>query len=236
MKLAFNAKQFRQNGRAIVDGKGLSAQAYASTFIRLEAGADQLRMVGPAQEADIPAQVQQAGVLFVPMADFARLIKMLLDSAAMELSADAESLHCGDVTFKVRPQSYYPDPTQAPKYHPTQDYPVVPCLHPNTPAELRGLFVGDIGIKVTQITYTLNPVTTVKAWQNPFEVMGTIWIDPEQTTGFIKVPRHLWELAINGQPPCEIWLRARLGRCLTRTDCKEFQDLLTTLHVACTKI
>ena len=61
-------------------------------------------------------------------------------------------------------------------------------------------------------------------WRN-----NAVWIDKEQTVGFMGINEEVWNFHIGGYQVCEKWLKDRKGRKLSKGDIEHYQKIVVAL-------
>lgn len=107
--------------------------------VRLEASGSSLVVTGPAAEAQVPAEVEEPGVLFLHAELFRRMLRMLnasdLGGRDVTIRVDAAGLQFADTRLGLERYGmhWFPDPTTAP-IEPPDD----PWVDPRAPTEQQG--------------------------------------------------------------------------------------------------
>jgi len=99
-------------------------------FFRIEAQGEQLRLTGRNVEAVIPATVYEAGVLFLRVTLFRRLLATMAENPTIAIQVTSEGLHFGDTKslWDVGDMLLYVDPAQAPPVHPAESQSQPPSM------------------------------------------------------------------------------------------------------------
>ena len=83
----------------------------------------------------------------------------------------------------------------------------------------------------------LNILTTTWQGSTPSREVGrisysdnSVWIDKEQTQGFLGVPEKIYNFYIGGYQVCQKWLKDRKGRVLSVEDIDHYQKIVVALN------
>lgn len=102
------------------DDKAKKNQGRKGPFMRWEVKDDQIRIDGNEASATIPATVHEAGVLFLKVTLFRKLLKTLTNEM-LKIQVTAEGLVMENIRLSKESSDMllYNDPDQAPRLHPS---------------------------------------------------------------------------------------------------------------------
>jgi hypothetical protein len=78
---------------------------------------------------------------------------------------------------------------------------------------------------ITELRGSRNPAVEKVSWSK-----NTVWLDKDQTIGFMGVREDVWNFHIGGYQVCEKWLKDRKGRILTKDDLNHYQKVVVALN------
>src|SRR5262249_29740517 len=122
MLFVVDRERLQQMIRLIRSGKRGKGSSAKRRYLRFEAKENTLMVSGVDYEAEFSATVYEPGVLFMVAQDFEKLLATFRDEPTMAFQANAEGFMFGNVRFKFGGERLllYPDPAQAPEFHPTE--------------------------------------------------------------------------------------------------------------------
>jgi len=144
MKVIVERVLFFNTIKLTTDKRDRRKWLYDTSFIRMEANADRLKLTGRTVEADIPAAVFVPGVSFIRARSFYKAVQLAPKDKELHLDVKLDGIHIGDVTmpWEAGDALLYVDPAKAPARHPDADKaeageagpkPVQPRLFPHKP-------------------------------------------------------------------------------------------------------
>jgi predicted helicase len=77
---------------------------------------------------------------------------------------------------------------------------------------------------ITQMTGNMNNAVEKVSWAD-----DTVWVDKEQTFGFVGVKLNVWNFQIGAYRVCEKWLKDRKDRKLSKDDIEHYQKIVVAI-------